>query len=373
MLAGKKDYYDVLGINRDAEQEEVKKAYRRLTRKYHPDVNKEDPQAAEKFKEINEAYKVLSDPHKRAQYDRYGHAGMDETDFGDFSQDFGGFEDIFDMFFGGGRTRSRGHRPQKGADLQYRLTITFEEAAFGGEKEITLPRTENCPTCNGSGAREGSSPQTCSQCGGAGEVSFRQQSILGNIIQTRTCSRCNGQGQIITDPCDTCNGQGQVRRQRRIKVTIPPGVDTGQRLRMAGEGEGGINGGPPGDLYIFMEVEPHKLFERRGSDLYCEVPISFIQATLGDEIEVPTLEGKVSLKVPAGTQPGHTFRLNNKGIQEVNTSRRGNLYVQVKICIPKNLNARQRELLEEFAKISGDEINPEQKGFFKKVKEALGM
>lgn len=372
-MAEKRDYYDVLGLGRDAEQDDIKKAYRRLTRKYHPDVNKDDPQTAEKFKEAHEAYKVLSDPHKRAQYDRYGHSGMEGTDFGDFSQDFGGFDDIFDMFFGGSRGRSRANRPQRGADLQYRLRISFEKAAFGGEEEILLPRTEVCVECGGSGAKKGSKAQTCDECNGRGEVSFQQQSIFGNIIQNRTCSKCRGEGKIIKDPCRVCNGAGQVRKQRKLKIKIPAGVDTHHKLRMAGEGEAGLYGGPPGDLYILIEVEPHKLFKRRGSDLHYEIPISFVQAILGDEIKVPTLEGKVAFKIPAGSQPGQIFRLNNKGIQELNSNRRGDLLVKIKVVIPKKLDSKQQQLLKEFAKVSGEEINPEEKGFFKKVRDALGV
>jgi len=374
-LAAKKDYYEVLGINRDAEQEEIKKAYRKLTRQHHPDKNPDDPQAAEKFKELTEAYKVLSDPHKRAQYDRYGHAGMEGADFGDhgdFSQDFSGFEDIFDMFFGGRRSRTS-RRPRRGADLQYQMNLKFEEAAFGGEKEINIPRVENCPDCGGSGAQPGSQPETCPQCGGRGEVSYRHQTAFGNFVQARTCERCRGEGQIITDPCKTCNGQGQVRRQRNLKVNIPPGVDTGHKLRMAGEGEAGPNNGPPGDLYIVIEVEPHSIFQREGSNLYCEVPISIVQAIMGDEIKVPTLEGKVSLKIPPGTQPGRKFRLKNKGLQNIQGYGRGDLYVQAKVIIPENINGKQKELLEEFARISGDEINPEQKSFLKKVRDAFGV
>ncbi len=374
-MAAKKDYYEVLGINRDAEQEDIKKAYRKLTRKYHPDKNPDDPQSAEKFKELTEAYKVLSDPHKRAQYDRYGHAGMegaDFGDFGDFSQDFSGFEDIFDMFFGGRRSRTS-RRARRGVDLQYQMNLKFEEAAFGGEKEINIPRVENCPDCGGSGAQAGSHPETCPQCGGRGEVSYRHQTAFGSFVQARTCERCRGEGQIITDPCKTCNGQGQVRRQRTLKVNIPPGVDTGHKLRMAGEGEAGPNNGPPGDLYIVIEVEPHSIFKRDGSNLYCEVPISIVQAIMGDEIKVPTLEGKVSLKIPPGTQPGRKFRLKNKGLQNIQGYGRGDLYVQARVVIPENINRKQKDLLEEFAQISGDEINPEQKGFLKKVRDAFGV
>ncbi len=373
-MADKRDYYEILGIKKDADQGEIKKAYRQLTRKYHPDVNKENPKAAEIFKEVNEAYEVLNDPHKRAQYDRFGHSGMDGAGFGDFSHDFGGVEDIFDMFFGGGGSRRRtSHRPRRGADLQYNMTISFEEAAFGGSKEISLPRVEECPDCRGTGAHKGTAMETCPQCKGSGEVSYRSQTMFGSFVQTTTCNRCQGRGKIIKEPCSTCNGQGRIRKQRTLQVIIPPGVDTGSRLRMAGEGEAGQNNGPPGDLYIVLNVQKHDLFKRDGSDIYCEIPISFLQAILGDEIEVPTLEGKVALKIPAGTQPGHSFRLRNKGIQRLRGGGRGDQFVQVKVVIPKTLNSRQNELLKEFAQISGDEINPEGKGFFQKVRDVLGM
>ncbi len=375
VLAAKKDYYEVLGVSRDAEQDEIKKAYRKLARKYHPDRNPDDPGAADKFKEITEAYKVLSDPHKRAQYDRHGHAGMegaDFGDFGDFSQDFSGFEDIFDMFFGGREARTS-RRPRRGADLQYRMTLKFEEAAFGGEKEIKIPRIENCPDCQGSGSQAGSHPETCPQCGGQGEMRFRHQTAFGSFVQTRPCDRCRGQGQVVTDPCKTCQGQGQVRRQRNLKVNIPPGVDTGHKLRMAGEGEAGPNNGPPGDLYIVIEVEEHPIFKREGSNLYCEVPISVVQAALGDEIKVPTLEGKVSLKIPPGTQPDRRFRLKNKGLQDVQGYGRGDLFIKARVVIPEKLNRKQKELLEEFARISGEELNPEQKSFLEKVRDAFGV
>lgn len=394
-MAQKRDYYEVLGVSRDATEEEIKKAYRKLARKYHPDVNKEDKDATEKFKEINEAYEVLSDPEKRAQYDHFGHAGMGEggfstsgtggfgnfggfTDFGDFG---GGsiFDDIFDIFGGGfgstgsRRSQSRRKAPMRGADLQYELEITLEEAAFGAEKEIELYRMENCEACAGTGAKAGTSAKTCPTCQGTGQV--RQAQTLGNIHFTNvtTCPKCGGSGRIIEEVCPECNGLGRKRVARKIKVNIPPGVDSGSKLRVAGEGEGGENGGPPGDLYIVVRVKPHKLFAREGDDLVYKVPISFVQAALGTEIEVPTLEDKVKLKIPEGTQPGTRFRLKSKGMPRSKGRGRGDMYVEAEVVIPKNLTGEQRELLVQFAKISGEDVKSSSKGFFGKMKGAFGV
>lgn len=373
-LSTKRDYYEILGVSRDADEKEIKRAYRKKARKLHPDVNKDDPKAEEKFKELSEAYEILSDPDKRARYDRYGHEGINDNDFNfeDFARGgFGGFEDIFDMFFGGGMGRRRG--PQRGADLQYRLQIDFEEAAFGAKKEITIPRTENCPTCDGSGAKPGSQVNTCPKCHGTGQIRTTQQTPFGQFTQSRTCDRCGGDGKIVDTPCTECNGTGKVRRHRKITVNIPAGVETGTKLRMPGEGEAGDKGAPNGDLYIVVQVRPHKIFKRKNDDIYCEVPISFVQATLGDKIEVPTLEGKVKFDIPEGTQPGTTFRLKNKGIAHLNGYGRGDEYIKVKVIIPKGLSKEQKELLLKFAELSGDEINPEEKSFLKKVRDAFGV
>ena len=375
-MATKKDYYDILGVDKDASQKEIKKAYRKLAKKYHPDMNKDDPDTSDKFKEISEAYEILSDPDKRKRYDQYGHSGINDNDFNfdDFAQGgFGGFEDIFDMFFGGRGGRGRGRRgPQKGSDLQYRLQITFDEAAFGTEKEITIPRTETCETCGGSGAKPGTEVKTCPKCNGTGQIRVSQRTAFGQFTQTKTCDRCGGNGKIVQTPCSDCNGTGKQRRHRNLTVNIPAGVDNGTRLRMAGEGEAGDKGAPSGDLYIIIQVEKHEIFDRKGDDVYCEVPINFVQATLGDEIKVPTLDGKVKFTIPEGTQPGTTFRLKNKGIPHLNGHGRGDEYIKTKIIIPKHLSKEQKDLLKEFAEVSGEEINPEQKGFFRKVRDAFG-
>ncbi|SDF74758.1 molecular chaperone DnaJ [Sporolituus thermophilus] len=376
----KRDYYEVLGVPRTATEDEIKKAFRKLARKYHPDVNRDNPkEAEEKFKEINEAYEVLSDPERRAQYDQFGHAAFDPgqgagaggfSGFGGFGA--GGFSDIFDMFFGQAGFGARHTGPEKGADLRYDLEISFEEAAFGVEKEIQVPRTEECPTCHGSGAAPGTHPETCPQCRGTGQQQIVQNTPFGRMVNVKTCTRCRGEGKIVRTPCKDCQGRGRVRNKRTIKVKIPAGVDSGSRLRVAYEGEAGVRGGPPGDLYVYIFVKPHKLFTREGSDVICEVPISFVQAALGDEIEVPTLDGKVSLKIPEGTQSGTTFRLKDKGIPHLRGHGRGDQHVRIKVVTPKNLTERQRELLMEFARASGENINPEQKSFFKKVKDFLG-
>jgi len=382
----KRDYYEVLGLSKGATEEEIKKAYRKLARQYHPDVNKDDKEAAEKFKEINEAYHVLSDPEKRARYDQFGHAGVDQGEAGDFGGfggfgDFGNFGsfgedifgDIFENFFGGGMGRTRRSGPIRGADLRYDLSITLEEAAFGADKEIEVERMESCDICNGTGAKPGTRPKTCPQCQGSGQIKHVQNTAFGRFVNVTTCPACHGEGYIIEEPCHKCHGSGKIRVSRKIKVKIPAGVDTGSKLRMSGEGEPGQKGGPPGDLYIFIRVKPHKLFVRNGDDLIYETPISFVQAALGDEIEIPTLEEKVKLKIPEGTQPGTKFRLKGKGIPHIRGIGRGDLHIKVNVVIPKKLNDKQKELLRKFAEISGDELKQQSKGFFSKVKDAFGM
>jgi len=350
----KRDYYEVLGVDRNATPEEIKKAYRKLARQYHPDVNK-SPDAEEKFKEVKEAYDVLSDPEKRARYDQFGHADPNAGGFGGFGGfgggdvggGFGGFEDIFDMFFGGRRTNP--NAPRRGADVEMTMTLEFEEAVFGAEKTIEVPREERCDTCHGSGAKPGTNPQTCPACRGTGQEETVQNTPFGRFINRRTCSRCYGRGVIIQNPCPTCRGTGRMRVTRKIQVNIPAGVEDGSQLRMAGEGESGVNGGPPRDLYILLRVKPHPFFSRDGYDLYCEVPISFVQAALGDEIEVPTLTGKVKLKIPPGTQSETYFRLRGKGVPRLRGHGQGDQHVKVVVVVPKRLTERQKQLLWEFA------------------------
>ena len=366
----KSDYYEVLGVNKNASDTEMKKAYRRLAIKFHPDKNPGDHEAEAKFKELSEAYAVLSDAQKRATYDQFGHAGMDgSSGFSGGGFDFGGtpFEDIFgdifgDVFCGGGR---RGSRGQRGDDLRYNLTIDFEEAAFGTEKKLQLPRKQPCETCSGSGARPGTQAQACGTCRGAGQVRYQQ----GFFTMTRPCPDCRGEGKIIADPCSDCRGTGLVKHKRTISLKVPAGVESGNRLKLSGDGEAGLQGGPPGDLYVVISVAEHPIFTREGLDVICEIPISFIQAALGCDLEVPTLEGRINLKVPAGTQTGKIFKLSGKGIVSLQGYGRGDQLVVLRVEVPTKLNARQRELLEDFAAVSGEEINPQGKGFFDKVKE----
>ncbi|MED4312279.1 molecular chaperone DnaJ [Heyndrickxia coagulans] len=373
----KRDYYEVLGVAKDASKDEIKKAYRKLSKKYHPDINKA-PDAAEKFKEIQEAYEVLSDDQKRAQYDQFGHAGPNQgfgggNGFGGFSSsdfDSFGFEDIFSTFFGGGR-RNDPNAPRQGADLQYTMTLEFEEAVFGKETDIRIPREETCDTCHGTGAKPGTHPKECPHCHGTGQLNTEQQTPFGRIVNRRVCHYCGGTGKIITDKCKTCGGTGRVKKRRKIHVKIPAGIDDGQQLRVAGQGEPGINGGPAGDLYIIFHVRPHELFERDGDDIYCEIPITFTQAALGDEIEVPTLHGKVKLKIPAGTQSGTKFRLRGKGVPNVHGHGTGDQHVIARIVTPRKLTERQKQLLREFAEASGEVPDEQSSNFFDKMKRAF--
>ncbi|MBM7649985.1 molecular chaperone DnaJ [Bacillus ectoiniformans] len=367
----KRDFYEVLGVGKSASKEEIKKAYRKLSKKYHPDINKEAG-ADEKFKEVKEAYEALSDDQKRAQYDQFGHTDPNQGFGGsDFGGGFGGFEDIFSSFFGGGGRRRDPNAPRQGADLQYTMTIKFEEAVFGKETDIEIPKEEECGTCSGTGAKPGTKPETCSHCHGAGQLNVEQNTPFGRIVNRRTCPYCSGSGQTIKEKCGTCSGEGTVTKMQKIHVKIPAGIDDGQQLRVSGHGEAGINGGPSGDLYIVFRVLPHELFERDGDDIYCEIPVTFVQAALGDEIEVPTLHGKIKLKVPAGTQTGTKFRLRGKGVPNVRGYGTGDQHIRVKVITPAKLNEKQKQLLREFAEVSGEMLDEQQAGFFDKVKRAL--
>ncbi len=372
----KRDYYEVLGVSKSASKDEIKKAYRKLSKKFHPDINKE-PDAAEKFKEVKEAYEILSDDQKRAHYDQFGHTDPNQG-FGGGGGDFGGFggfEDIFNTFFGGGGSGSRRrdpNAPRQGADLQYTMTISFEEAAFGKETDIEIPREETCDTCHGSGAKPGTKPETCEHCHGTGQLNVEQNTPFGKIVNRRVCNYCNGTGKEIKQKCSTCGGKGKVKKRRKIHVKIPAGIDDGQQLRMAGQGEAGTNGGPAGDLYIVFHVREHEFFERDGDDIYCEMPITFVQAALGDEIEVPTLHGKVKLKVPAGTQTGTKFRLKGKGVPNVRGYGVGDQHILVRILTPTKLTDKQKQLLKEFSDVSGTvPLGEHEKSFFSKVKRAF--
>lgn len=370
----KRDYYEVLGCGRAAGEGELKSAFRKLAMQFHPDRNNGDAQAEIRFKEINEAYEVLRDPQKRAAYDQFGHAAFDGMGMGGphgFGNDFASsmssiFDDLFGDFMGAGRGRTRGGQRNRGADLRYNMEITLEEAFSGKAAQIRVPTSVTCETCAGSGAKPGSSPKTCTTCGGAGRVRASQ----GFFAIERTCPHCQGRGEVIEDPCKDCGGAGRVTRERNLSVNIPPGVEDGTRIRLANEGEAGVRGGPTGDLYIFLSVKPHEIFQRDGADLFCRVPISITTAALGGDLEVPTLEGgRSKVKVPAGTQSGKQFRLKSKGMPVLRSPQHGDLYIQTVVETPVNLTRRQRELLEEFEKVSSERTNPESSGFFTKVKE----
>lgn len=378
-MSTKRDYYDILGVDKNADAQAIKKAYRKLAMKYHPDRNPDNKEAEEKFKEVNEAYEVLSDENKRRTYDQFGHEGVNgQGGFGGQGfggQGFGGFEDIFgDVFgdiFGGGfgnsRTRRRG--PERGSDIRHSINISFEEAAFGKKTSIKLNRSEECSECNGSGAKVGTSKKTCPTCNGAGEVRTVQRTPFGNIASSRICSTCEGEGEVIESPCPKCSGRGSTRKVKTIEVDIPAGIDDGQMIKLSGQGEIGSKGGPRGDLYLVINVERHPLFTREGTDIHFEMPITFVQAALGDEIEVPTLDGKVKYKVPEGTQTGTVFRLREKGIPRIRGNSRGDQYVKVVVDVPKKLNESQKDILREFAKECGEEVHERQNSFLKKIEK----
>ncbi len=369
-MSAKRDYYEVLGVGRTANDAEIKRAYHRLARQYHPDLNK-DPGAEERFKEINEAYEVLGDRRKRAEYDRWGQVGLG----GGFTTDFGGFGfgDIFEDLFGFGGMRTAARRaPQRGADLRYNLTLTFEEAAFGCEKEIEVTRLDTCPACRGTGAEPGTEPIRCSQCNGTGEVRRVRQSVFGSFVNVTTCGRCGGEGEVVSTPCGKCRGQKRVRVTKTIAIKVPPGVENGTQIRLSDEGESGVRGGMAGNLYVVISVRKHRYFKRQNSDIFLELPINVAQAALGDEVEVPTLDGSEKLIVPAGTQTGETFRLRGKGVPYLRGEGRGDQLVTVYVVTPKKLTQEQRDLFEQLSQTLGSEVIPQaEKGFFDRLKDVL--
>lgn len=366
----KKDYYDVLGISKEAQDNEIKKAYRKVAKKYHPDANPDNHEAESKFKEVTEAYEVLSDEQKRAAYDRYGHSAFDQSGGGggfsggsdfDMNDIFGS---VFGDIFGGGGGRRRQNGPRPGADIRQTIQINFEEAAFGCDREMTVNASETCSTCHGSKAKPGTSVSTCSKCGGSGQVRVTQRTILGAMQSVQTCDSCHGQGKIVKEPCTTCHGQGKVRVQKKVTISIPAGIDHGQTLRVSGKGETGDVGAPPGDLLVTISVKPHEVFERRENDVYMRMPVSFAQAALGTELSIPTLDGNVKFSIQPGTQTSTTFRLQGKGIPSIrNKKYRGDQYVEVYIVVPKNLTEKQKNILKEFEADTGDQTEESKKGW----------
>lgn len=382
-FVAKQDYYEVLGVNKSASDDEIKSAFRKLAKQYHPDLHPGDKEAEQKFKEINEAYGVLSDSQNRAKYDQFGHAAFDPSQgggqYGGGGAGFTDFSDVFDSIFGGfggfggGGSRSR-TGPVPGNDLRYNLTINFEEAAFGVRKEILIPREESCSTCSGTGCKPGTEAKRCTVCGGTGQVRAQQSTMFGSFSTVRTCDSCGGTGKMITDPCSECHGKGRVSKSARIVVTIPAGIDDGQSIQLRGEGEAGHRGGANGDLFVVVRVKPHKLFKRKGSDLYLDLSIPVTTAALGGEIKVPTLTGAVKYSIPEGTQPNTTFRLREQGMTRVQTTTKGDLFVKIAVEIPKKLTDEQREEFVKLAEMLGEkapEGKPMKKGFFDKMKDAF--
>ena len=371
----KRDYYEVLGVSKDASEGDIKKAYRKVAKECHPDLNPDDKEAEQRFKEASEAYEILSNAEKKANYDQFGHAGPNQGGFGGFSGGAGGFgdifEDIFDMF-GGGSGGGRRQGPTRGADIKLGMKITFEEAAFGVEETVNVDRTEACGTCSGTGAKPGTDKKTCERCHGAGQLKYAQNTPFGQIVRTGACDECHGSGEKIESPCGNCRGSGKEEKTKTINVKIPAGVDTGSVISLRDEGQPGEKGGPRGDLYIYIEVEDHKVFERQGTNLYCEVPISFSQAALGADLKVPSLVGQLKYTIEPGTQTGTTFRMKGKGVVSLRGGRKGDLYVKVKVEVPTKLNDKQRELIEELAKESGENVgSSKKKGILDKIKDKL--
>lgn len=370
----KKDYYEVLGLQKGATEDEIKKAFRKLAVKYHPDKNQGDKASEEKFKEINEAYQVLTDSQKKAQYDQYGttdmNGGFDGNAGGFDFNNMGGFGDIFDTFFGGGFSNGRRRGgPEKGSDLEASINLTFEEAIFGVEKEISINRNETCSNCNGSGSKPGTSPKTCDKCGGTGQIKVERNTPLGSFVSMNTCDKCGGKGKIISEPCTVCRGNGKQRKQRKIKINIPAGVDTGNVMPLRGQGENGSNGGPSGDLYINIRVSNHSKFKRKGNDIYLDEHVSFSKAAFGTELKVPTVDGDVKYNLPEGTQPGAVFRLKGKGVPRVNGHGRGDQYVTIIVEVPKALNEKQKNALKAFMEASGESLDDNKKSFVNKIKD----
>lgn len=373
-MAEKRDYYEVLGVNKGASDDEIKKAYRQAAKKYHPDLHPGDKEAEEKFKEVNEAYEVLSDSEKKARYDQFGHAGVDPN-FGaggagsPFGQDID-LGDIFSSFFGGfGRRNANPNAPRRGSDIETQLYISFEEAAKGCKKTVQYQAVSTCKDCNGTGAQKGTSPKTCTACGGRGQVTINQRTPFGTVQTSRPCDACRGRGKIVDTPCHTCNGRGQVRRKKTVEVNIPAGINDEQVLNVAGHGNSGLNGGPAGDLHVYIGIRPHPIFERRGDDVWCDLPITFAQAALGATVTVPTLDGKASYDIHEGTQPGDVFKLKGKGVQHLGGRGRGDQFVRVVIEVPKNLSGKQKELIRELDAATNDKNYQKRKGFMDKLKD----
>ena len=381
-MADKRDYYEVLGVQKTASADDIKKAYRSLARKYHPDLHPDDKDCAEKFKEVNEAYEVLSDPSKKERYDQFGHAGVDPNyGGGGFSggagfNPFGDMGDIFENLFGGGfgggfggSTRARADAPRRGQDIDTTVTIEFMEACMGVKRDIKINRLDKCPDCKGTGASAGSTPQTCPECGGRGQVKVAQRTPFGVISSQKTCTKCGGKGKIVSNPCSKCGGNGRVRVSKSLSVDIPAGIDDGQMLRVSGQGDAGVNGGPSGNLNVGIRVKNHPLFEREEYDIHCEIPITYAQAVMGDELVVPTIDGNVKYSIGEGTQTGTVFRLKGKGVKKLQRSERGDQYVKVYVEVPKNLDKKQKELLKEFEASLEDKNYEKKKNFFDKLKE----